>query len=104
MIDKEVFSKILQNHLESKEEKPGEFAKRVNIPLSTIRSYVTGATAPSFNVLSVVSKDMGLTLEQLLRLGDPAVSGLDEVKDIIASNCLRSEELKELAVFVIEKI
>ncbi len=104
MIDKEVFSKILQNHLETKDEKASDFAKRLNIPLSTVRSYLTASHPPSFTTLSAVSKDMGLTLEQMLRLGDPSVSGLDEVKDLIEGSALKHEDLKQLATFVIEKL
>ncbi len=104
MIDKDVFSKILQNHLESKNEKPADFSKRIGIPLSTIRSYLSASHPPSFNALSSVAEDMSLTLEQLLRLGEPSVSGLDEVKDLIEGSALKREDLKVLATFVIDKL
>lgn len=96
MIDKDLFSKILQTFFDQSDEKLSDFAKKIKIPVSTLRAYLAATNAPSYQNVAAIASGMGLTVEQLLRMGDPTSSPLDEIKGLIDSENLSTNEKKEL--------
>lgn len=104
MIDKEAFAKVLSTHLEQSGEKITELAQRIKIPASTLRSYVAGATTPSFQNIHVIAQSMGMTIEQLLRLGDPPTDQIGEIKSLIEGEKLDQDAKKELIRYLLDSL
>ena len=104
MIDKEVFAKILSTYLEQSGEKISSFAERVKIPVSTIRTYTAASATPSFQSLHSIAQGMTLSLEQLLRLGDPATNPVADIKALIEGESLDADAKKDLIRFLLDSL
>lgn len=96
MIDKDLFARILQAHFDQSQEKLTDFAKKIKVPASTLRSYLAATNAPSYQNVAAIAGGMGLTVEQLLRMGDPTTSPLDDIKGLIDNENLSIGDKKEL--------
>lgn len=96
MIDKELFAKILQTYFDQGGEKLSDFAKKIKVPASTLRAYMAATNAPSYQNMAAIAGGMGITVEQLLRMGDPATSPLDDIKGLIDNENLSAGDKKEL--------
>ena len=102
MIDKEVFSKILAAYLDQAQEKAPEFAAKCKIPPSTMRSYLAGNSTPSYQNLKAMAEAMKLSLEQLLRMGDPATDTVADIKSLIDGEALSIDAKKDLIRYLLD--